>query len=213
MGTQLLDLLPQFNDCFDPPQTRDNSSRMMLTVTVLALVAATCHAHIGFGGCPTVPTQATVDVEKYMGTWIEVYAFPTQFEKGKCTRATYTLKDDGHIKVYNRGVLHDGTVDDITGDAYRPHADEQGKLLVRFAAGTPYGSYWVIDTDYTGTSLVYSCTSLGVAHYEQAWILARNSTIDDVTKDKLMAELAGYGVDVSYFKKTDQTDCPDLPPK
>merc|ERR1711936_1529751 len=137
--------------------TRDNSSRMMLTVTVLALVAATCHAHIGFGGCPTVPTQATVDVEKYMGTWIEVYAFPTQFEKGKCTRATYTLKDDGHIKVYNRGVLDDGTVDDITGDAYRPHADEQGKLLVRFAAGT---------------SLVYSCTSLGVAHYEQAWILA-----------------------------------------
>merc|ERR1712154_153982 len=169
MGTPLLDLLPQFNDCFDPPQTRDNSSRMMLTVTVLALVAATCHAHIGFGGCPTVPTQATIDVEKYMGTWIEVYAFPTQFEKGKCTRATYTLKDDG--------------------------------------------SYWVIDTDYTGTSLVYSCTSLGVAHYEQAWILARNSTIDDVTKDKLMAELAGYGVDVSYFKKTDQTDCPDLSPK
>merc|ERR1712154_138490 len=186
MGTQLLDLFLQFNDCFDPPQTRDNSSRMMLTVTVLALVAATCHAHIGFGGCPTVPTQATVDVEKYMGTW---------------------------IKVYNRGVLDDGTVDDITGDAYRPHADEQGKLLVRFAAGTPYGSYWVIDTDYSGTSLVYSCTSLGVAHYEQAWILARNSTIDDVTKDKLMAELAGYGVDVSYFKKTDQTDCPDLPPK
>ena len=69
------------------------------------------------------------------------------------------------------------------------------------------------DTDYTDVSLVYSCTSLGVAHYEQAWILARNSTIDDATKNKLMSELASYGVDVSYFKKTDQSNCPALPPK
>ena len=40
---------------------------MLFVATVLALVAAS-QAHIGFGGCPTVPTQKTVDVEKVSGS-------------------------------------------------------------------------------------------------------------------------------------------------
>nr|KAG5696785.1 hypothetical protein BaRGS_012808 [Batillaria attramentaria] len=88
---------------------------------------------------------------KYLGDWYEMYVFPTHFEKGSCTRAHYTVKDDGHIEVFNRGIEN----------------------------GTPYGNYWVIDTDYDSYTLIYSCESiLGVAHIEFAWIMSRHMTID-----------------------------------
>ena len=41
---------------------------------------------------------------QYLGDWYEVYKFYAAFESGQsCARANYTLKDDGHIKVLNRG--------------------------------------------------------------------------------------------------------------
>ena len=71
------------------------------------------------------------------------------------------------------------------------------------------GDYWVLDTDYDNYTLIYSCESiLGVAHIEFAWILARNMTVDQSLTDRLMAELKGYGVDVTKFHKSDQEGCP-----
>jgi len=178
----------------------------VLCVFSLALIAAV--SGIDFGGCPTVKTQEKVDINKYLGYWYEIFVFPTRFEKGGCTRAHYTLKPDGHIEVFNRGIDH-GKNNTVTGDAYRPNDDEQGKLLVRFAAGTPYGNYWVIDTDYETYSLVYSCSSVvNVFHIEMAWILSREMTLDEQVAQRLKDKLSGFGVDVSKFVATNQTGCP-----
>lgn len=180
----------------------------MLTSLIVLALAAFAHAQSpSFGPCPTVKTQDTLDLEKYLGTWYEIYSFPTTFEKGTCTRAKYTKKPDGHIQVYNRGI-DNGKEVAAYGDAYRPDDKEQGKLLVRFAEGTPYGNYWVVHTDYNYT-LIYSCSSIvGVAHIEFAWILARNMTLPQETTKSLMSELASYQVDVSKFVATNQTACP-----
>ncbi|XP_076466201.1 apolipoprotein D-like [Babylonia areolata] len=182
---------------------------MMLKLIVLsACVMAAMAQSPSFGGCPTVPAQTTFDLNRYLGYWYEIYVFPTHFEKGKCTRAKYSLKDDGHIEVYNRG-LENGTEVRAVGDAYCPNTDHPANLLVRFAAGTPYGKYNVIDTDYDTYTLIYSCESiLGVAHIEFAWILARERQINQTLTDRLMNELKGYGVDVTKFKKSDQEGCP-----
>jgi len=179
----------------------------------VALLLATCVAAVlsqspSFGGCPTVPAQKTFDLNRYLGYWYEIFVFPTHFEKGKCTRAKYSLKDNGHVLVDNRG-LDQGTEVSAFGDLYCPDTTAPAELKVRFAAGTPYGKYNVIDTDYDNYTLIYSCESiLGVAHIEFAWILARNRTLDQVTTDRLMAELKGHGVDVTKFHTSDQTNCP-----
>ncbi|KAK7483324.1 hypothetical protein BaRGS_00025491 [Batillaria attramentaria] len=167
---------------------------MLKLVIFVSCVAAVVFAQSpSFGGCPTVPSQSTFNLTRYLGDWYEMYVFPTHFEKGSCTRAHYTVKDDGHIEVFNRGI-ENGTEVRAIGDAYCPDPAHPAELLVRFAAGTPYGNYWVIDTDYDSYTLIYSCESiLGVAHIEF---------------DHLMKELAGYGVDVSKFKESDQANCP-----
>jgi len=155
-----------------------------------------------------VKTQDSLDLTKYLGIWYEVEVFPTIFEKGKCTRARYAMKPNGHIEVYNRGI-EDGKVNDITGEVYRPDDTEQAKLKVRFSTSQPWGNYWVIHTDYDQYSLIYSCTSIGgLAHIEMAWILSRNMTLDSALTEQLKKELASYHVDVGHFKVSDQSDCP-----
>lgn len=184
---------------------------MMKTALFIAITMATtaCLAQLpSWGKCPKVKTQETFDINKYLGYWYEIEVFPTFFEKGKCTRARYSLKPDGHIEVYNRGI-ENGKDNDITGDAFRPDAAHQGQLKVRFSESQPYGDYWVVHTDYDHYTLVYSCGNLaGLFHIEMAWILARNSTLDAETTNQLREELASYGVDVSKFKVSDQSGCP-----
>lgn len=175
---------------------------------VVAMAALTMAQIPSLGRCPTVKTQENLDINRYLGFWYEIEVFPTIFEKGKCTRAKYTLKPDGHIEVYNRGIEH-GKENDIVGDAYRPDDKQQGKLKVRFSESQPYGDYWVVHTDYDQYTLIYSCGNLaGFLHIEMAWILSRNTTLDPTITDQLREELASYKVDVSKFKISDQTDCP-----
>ncbi|GFO09913.1 apolipoprotein d [Plakobranchus ocellatus] len=185
--------------------------KMLRLIVLLAIACAVCLVSSqvpSFGGCPTVKTQETLDIQKYLGDWYEIFVFPTTFEKGKCTRARYTLKPDGHIEVYNRGI-EDGKEFSAVGDAYVPNDQEPAKLLVRFAEGTPYGKYWVIHTDYDTYTLIYSCSSIaGLAHIEFAWILARNMTLDPQVSQSLKDELASYNVDISKFMVSDQMNCP-----
>lgn len=44
---------------------------------------------------------ATVDLNRYKGTWYEIARLPIYFEKKlKCVTATYTLRDDGKNTVF-----------------------------------------------------------------------------------------------------------------
>jgi len=181
---------------------------LLLPVTLLSLTP-TCWSQVpSFGGCPDVNTQATLDVDKYLGDWYEIYAFPTTFEKGGCTRARYTKKDNGHINILNRSIQNNNTITAV-GDAFQPNSSDPAKLLVQFAKGAPYAHYWVVHTDYTSFSLIFSCEAIAkVAHVEYAWILARNMTLDEKVSTSLMDELEAFKVDVTNFKKSDQKGCP-----
>ncbi|RUS83608.1 hypothetical protein EGW08_008627 [Elysia chlorotica] len=184
----------------------------MYRVLSLLLTVPVCltNAQVpGFGGCPKVQAQATLDVQKYLGDWFEILAFPFLLESGKCSRATYSLKQDGHIQVYNRGVQKDGKQFSAVGDAFAPNASEPAKLLVKFSNSSPYANYWVVDTDYDTYTLIFSCEPLtGLAHVNFAWILARNRTLDASVVQSLEGKLANFGVDTSKFRATDQSGCP-----
>lgn len=72
----------------------------------------------------------------------------------------------------------------------------------------PYAKYWILDTDYTNYTMIYSCTDiLELFHISYAWILGRDRTLDESIENRLFAKAESYGIDTSNFLKEDQTGC------
>lgn len=70
----------------------------------------------------------------------------------------------------------------------------------------PDGKYFVLDTDYVTYTAVYDCVDVGAFKLEYAWLMARTNTL---TAEQLATARAAYtqfGIDVSIFEATYQSD-------
>ncbi|CAG5867003.1 unnamed protein product [Menidia menidia] len=71
---------------------------------------------------------------------------------------------------------------------------------------TPYSPYWVLSTDYSNYTIVYSCTDvLRVFHVEFAWILSRAPSLAPAQLQSAKDLLVSEGIGVSGMKPTDQS--------
>ena len=86
-------------------------------------------------GLPPLASVGEVNLERYAGTWYEIASYPNRFQEG-CTgtTATYSLNDDGSIKVKN--VCREGALDgpemSAEGRARVPNPDRNAELEVSF---------------------------------------------------------------------------------
>ena len=150
---------------------------------------------------PTLTTVDTLDVERYMGRWVQIALLPNWFQR-RCvadTTAMYALNADGTIAVTNRCRKADGEFLEAHGVARpNPRYDRPGILQVRFAprwlAALPlvWGDYWVmaVTEDY-GAALV------GAPNRQYLWVLARTPTLDDATYARLVDIARREGFDVT----------------
>lgn len=156
-----------------------------------------------FIGCstkyPPLPTVEKVDIEKYKGSWYEIARFEHFFEKGcKNVTATYELKKDGDIQVINRcTMIEDQKKKEATGVAYAVDSTNS-KLKVSFFRPF-YGDYYILDV-----ASDYSYALVGAPSRELLWILSRTKTIDESTKEKILAKLPLLGFDKEKFVWTIQ---------
>ncbi|RMG38589.1 MAG: hypothetical protein D6720_00955 [Gammaproteobacteria bacterium] len=149
-----------------------------------------------------LPTVEKVDLSRYVGTWHEVARMPNRFQDqcvGEVT-ATYRLRPDGMIDVLNRCRLADGSYDEAQGLARVVGPATHAKLEVSFFSlfgWRPFwGDYWIIalDPDYR-----YAVVAEPGRRY--AWILARDSALDEVLQPEMRQRLrevlhrAGYEPD------------------
>lgn len=82
--------------------------------------------------------------------------------------------------------------------------------LCLFLPVTPYSPYWILTTDYTSLSVVYSCTDiLRVFHIDYAWILGRSRFLPTQTVQYAKELLINEGIDLFRMKATDQMGCKD----
>ena len=60
---------------------------------------------VDFGTCPEVKVVTPFTPALYTGDWYAAYANPTWFqsEATSCSRARYSLNDDGTVGVFNSG--------------------------------------------------------------------------------------------------------------
>ncbi len=147
-------------------------------------------------GCVSVPENVrpveNFRLNDYLGKWYEIARLDHSFERGLSrVTAEYTLRDDGGVKVVNRGYsAKEGKWKDIEGKAYFVQSPDQGYLKVSFF-GPFYGSYIVFELDHG--QYQYALVSGPDTSY--LWILARTPTMDEGMKQSLIAKAASLGFD------------------
>ena len=157
-----------------------------------------CILFVLLTACMGVPGKVKiiekVDANQYLGTWYEIARLDQSFERGleKIT-ATYSLKDDGGIKVLNRGfIVAKKEWKEAEGKAYfvePPNADKTntGKLKVSFF-GPFYGAYNIIALDAN-----YQHVMICGPDKSYLWILSRTPTLAAPIKQKLIAQAKSLG--------------------
>jgi len=158
----------------------------MRNIAMLLLAALT--------GCVAIPAGITpVDdfqVERYLGRWYEIARLDHSFERG-LTRVTadYSRRDDGGIRVINRGYSStEGRWKEAEGRGYFVAGPDQGFLKVSFF-GPFYGSYIVFDLDHAGYRYALVCGP----DKSYLWILARTPQLEPAVRDALIAKAAALG--------------------
>jgi len=151
----------------------------------------------------------SVDLERYAGTWYEIARMPFKYQSqcvGDVT-ATYTLLDDGTIKVVNRCRKENGEIDEAEGRAKLASSDGPNtKLKVRFAPAIlswlpfVWGDYWIIDL-----AADYRYAVIGEPSRKYLWVLSRTPAVDEATLQGILDRAKGKGYNLTGLIRTRQT--------
>lgn len=148
------------------------------------------------GGCVTRPDNiapvANFNSAKYLGKWYEVARLDHSFERGLSqVTAEYSLRDDGGLKVVNRGYdAAAGKWKEAVGKAYFVGPQDQGFLKVSFF-GPFYGSYIVFDLDQEN----YGYSLVSGPNKSYFWLLSRTPVLDVALKQRLIEKARSLGFD------------------
>lgn len=141
----------------------------------------------------TVTPVRGFDLDRYLGTWYEIARLDHPFERGlEKVTAEYTLREDGAVRVTNRGYSPAKEAwQEATGKAKFAGDPGEGFLKVSFF-GPFYGAYVIfdLDADYQHAFVCGPDTSW-------LWLLSRTPTVSDevLARFKQRAEAAGFDTD------------------
>lgn len=160
------------------------------TSVAVAMLVVSCSSN-------TPPSGVTVvnnfKVDKYLGNWYEIARIDHSFERGlEQATATYSLRDDGGVKVVNRGYdPQRGKWKESEGKAYFTGDPSRASLKVSFF-GPFYGGYNVIALDDN-----YQHALVCGPNRDYLWILSRTPTITPDVKKQMLDAATRQGFDVN----------------
>ena len=139
-------------------------------------------------------------LDKYLGTWYEIARLPHSFEDGLSqVTATYSLRDDGGVKVINKGYdAKNQQWDEAEGKAYFVEDETTGYLKVSFF-GPFYASYLIIELDPQ-----YRYAMVSGPDREYLWILSRTPVLAESVVTSLVAKAESLGYDTSKLIYVEQ---------
>lgn len=149
-----------------------------------------------FGGCLSggKPRDLAVirdfELEPYLGTWYEIARLDHRFERDldHC-RAEYSLREDGRVRVLNRGrQTATGVWKTAEGVARLSGAPGEGSLRVSFF-GPFYGGYNILAWRRETPSYALVCGNTR----EYFWILSRDPHLPPEMLDAILPQLGEWG--------------------
>lgn len=158
-------------------------------------------------GCVDLPEGITpvgnFELERYLGKWYEIARLDHRFERGLIDiSAEYSLRDDGGVRVINRGYnVEYQEWDSAEGKAYFVDRPDIGRLKVSFF-GPFYGGYNIIALDKDN----YSYAMVAGPDRNYLWILSRTPMLDKEIVERLVAQASelGFAVDQLIYTKHTQ---------
>ena len=149
-----------------------------------------------------IPTIKPFNLQKYLGKWYEIARLDYKWEKNlDNVTATYTLKENGDVRVDNKGYnVKKEKWEESIGKAKPVDDPQEGRLKVSFFVQF-YSDYNVIaiDKDYKYALVAGEST-------KYLWILSREKTIpEEVKQDYLTkAKAIGYKTDELIWVRHDR---------
>ena len=157
-----------------------------------------CSVVFIMSGCVGIPEGIqpveNFQLDRYLGQWYEIARLDHSFERGlsKVT-ADYSLREDGGIKVVNRGFSAEKNAwQEALGKAYFMNDADEGHLKVSFF-GPFYGSYIVFELDAVG----YQYAFISGPDKDYLWLLARTPTVKPDIIEKFISKSRVLGFDTS----------------
>ena len=159
--------------------------------------------------CTGLPKGTTAvsgfELQRYLGTWYEIARLDHSFERGLSNvTATYSLRDDGGVRVVNRGYsVENGEWNEAIGRAYLVDEPDIGRLKVSFF-GPFYGGYNILELDTDG----YDYSLVAGPNRSYLWILARSPDVDAAVVERLVekARTLEFPVDELIVVSHDRAD-------
>ena len=146
-------------------------------------------------GMPTgVKPVSPFELDRYLGKWYEIARLDHSFERGlEQVTAEYGLREDGGVRVLNRGYsTKNGEWDEAEGKAFFVEDENTGYLKVSFF-GPFYGSYVIFELDQED----YSYAFISGPNTSYLWLLSRTPTVDEAIMAKFRERAGALGFDLS----------------
>lgn len=177
-----------FSATFLKASIEDCMNRSLFKAGILPLVAGLLTA------CVDIPEGVEpvrgFELDRYLGKWYEIARLDHSFERGliKVT-AEYSLRDDGGVKVINRGFdPEENEWQEAVGKAYFVDEPGTGRLKVSFF-GPFYGAYNILALDKSS----YNYALVAGPDRSYLWILARTPDLDREVVESLVNKAKDLG--------------------
>lgn len=147
-------------------------------------------------GCLGMPKDVApvqnFDLDRYLGKWYEIARLDHSFERGlEEVTAEYSLREDGGVKVLNRGFSPaDGEWREAEGKAFSVDDPLEGYLKVSFF-GPFYGSYVIFELDTEN----YQYAFISGPDTSYLWFLSRTPTVEDQLLQRFIQRAQSLGFD------------------
>jgi len=133
------------------------------------------------------------DLDRYIGKWYEIARLDHRFERGLSqVTATYSIKEDGSVRVFNKGFKQKTEKwEEAVGKARFVGDSNIGHLEVSFF-GPFYGNYAVFELDHENYQYAFITGSENTL-----WLLSRTPTVSDQLQQRFLnaAKKLGYNLD------------------
>ncbi|CAH0406692.1 unnamed protein product [Chilo suppressalis] len=188
--------------------------------TLLILMASLAAVHTtGLGECPVYPQLPNFDINKMAGTWYEVErSFYLMELSASCTEITVSLNERGNFYISVT------TINRWTGSPSVTYAigvpSHNGSSVFRYKVNNrmPYligrllpgaGLYHVLFTDYEQFALLWSCSSVSIAHSDRMWVLGRTREIDAALRAQIYELMLELRLDPDRLIISKNNNCTD----